>query len=529
MKKTSLKLLTILLVVFFATLASCEKDETNNNNPPDNETYVYDKGNQTTASFMGQIVDESNNPMGGVAVSIGSQSATTDANGVFFIENASVYEHLAYIKAVKAGYFLGSRSVVPTSGINNVRIMMLQKQQIGSFDASAGGTVSGNGITIDFQAGLVDAAGNAYTGTVNVAAKYIDPESDDFNDYMPGNLIAADASGNRYLQSYGMVAVELTDGGGNELQPADGKEATVSFPLPSTLLTDAPSSIDLWHFSETGGYWVYEGTATLDGNVYKAEVSHFSFWNCDIPTQNVILNGQLLDDNGNGLSNILVHIVSTNWGTRSGITSSTGAFGGIVPANENLTIIVYLDCGGALTPILSQNLGSLTTNTTLTPITIVSSGISVNVTGTLVDCSYNVVNNGYVIDNFGRVCVVSAGAFNYIVCANSSISLQGFDLDNFTESGVNNYTVATSDINVGQLLACNSISEYIQWNVNGTNYISTQIDLNTQGGGYWHLYGTTPKLINYYYIIFQELVVILLIITVMAFFIVMVYKQQEMK
>lgn len=498
MKKISLKLLFVLTIVFMATLQSCDKDDNDdNNNPPENETYIYDKGSTTSADFMGQIVDENNNAMSGVAISIGSSSATTDANGVFFINNASVYQNLAYIKAEKSGYFLGSRSVVPTSGVNNVKIMMLQKQNIGSFDATSGGTVSGNGITIDFQDGVVDANGNAYTGTVNVAAKYIDPESDNFADYMPGNLIAADANGNRYLESYGMVAVELTDGSGNELQPAEDKEATVSFPLSSGLLADAPSSIALWHFSENGGYWVYEGTATLDGGVYKAEVSHFSFWNCDIPTDYIVLDGQIVDDNGNGLSNATVHIVSTNWGTGSGITSSTGEFGGIVPANDNLTLEVYIDCGGVLTLLHTQNLGSFASNTSLIPTTVASSGTSVSVSGSLVDCSYNAVSNGYVMDNYGRVCAVSGGAFNFTVCTNTSIDLKGFDLDNFTESGTNSYSVATSNVNVGQIVACNSISEYIQWNVNGTDYAATgNVNISAQQGSYAEIFGDTPNNIS---------------------------------
>ncbi|MEZ4917457.1 MAG: hypothetical protein R2836_10795 [Chitinophagales bacterium] len=498
MKKTSLKLLSILMLVFFATLQSCDKDEPNTPNtpPPDDETYVYDKGAAKTADFMGQIVDENGNAMSGVAVSIGSQSVATDANGVFFINNANVYKNLAFVKAEKAGYFLGSRSLVPTNGVNNVKIMMLQKQQIGSFDAATGGSVSGNGITINFQDGVVDANGNAYTGNVNVAAKYIDPESDNFADYMPGNLIAADADGNRYLESYGMVAVELTDGSGNELQPAEGKDATVSFPLSSGLLADAPSTIALWHFSETGGYWVYEGTATLEGGVYKAQVSHFSFWNCDIPTDNAILDGQLVDANNTGLSNVRVRVVSANFGSRSDFTSSTGHFGGIVPANDNLTLEIFLDCGGGEVLIHTENVGAISSNTTLSPIVINSTGISVNVSGTLVDCNYGAVGNGYVIDNSGRVCVVSSGAFNFVSCANTSIGLKGFDLDNFNESGVNNYTLGISDLNVGQLVACNSISEYIQWNIDGTDYVATgTVNLSSQGT-YGEIFGSTPDNIN---------------------------------
>ena len=35
----------------------------------------------------------------------------------------------------------------------------------------------------------------------------------------------------------------------------------------------------LWYFDEDAGLWKEEGSATLSGNVYTANVSHLSYWN----------------------------------------------------------------------------------------------------------------------------------------------------------------------------------------------------------------------------------------------------------
>lgn len=489
---------SVLLIIslFITTFTSCEKEETNNNNqnPTPTGNYNFEVGAAKTASFFGTIIDEGKNPLSGVAVSIGSSSAVTDANGVFFIENASVNKNHAFVKAEKSGFFLGSRSVVPTDGVNNIKIMMLQKQSIGSFDANAGGTVSGNGITIDFQAGVVDASGNTYAGTVQVAAKYIDPESNDFADYMPGNLIGADANGGNYLESYGMVAIELTDGSGNELQPADGKDAEVSFPLSAALLNDAPATINLWHFDEARGFWEREGEAVLEGNVYKANVSHFSFWNCDIPTSYVVIDGRVIDENGLPYNDVIVKTVSTNWGSRNDFTDNLGQYGGIVPANEPLVLEFYMDCGGTNTLVHSENIGSISSNTTIADIIINSASSNITrVTGNIVNCSSMPVTNGYIDFDNGDIAYVVGGVFNLVVCDGSTINVKAYDLDALNESGVFTYTVSGANYNIGTVMACTGITEYISWNVNGEELIATGgLSANGQGS-YIEIYGNNPN------------------------------------
>jgi hypothetical protein len=483
----------LIIGLLITTLTSCEKDEPQGPGPEDN-SYKFEVGASTSASFFGTIIDENHNAVAGASISIGSSSSVTDANGVFFIENALVNKNHAYIKAEKNGFFLGSRSVVPTSGVNNIKIMLLQKQSIGSFDASTGGSVSGNGVSIEFQDGIVDAAGNAYTGMVNVAAKFIDPTSSDFFDYMPGNLIGADASGGRYLESYGMAAIELTDGSGNELQPAAGKTAEVSFSLNALLMATAPATIPMWHFDELKGYWILEGTATLSGGAYIANVSHFSFWNCDIPTDYVIINGQI-NEGGAPLPGVIVKIVSTGFGTGQAITDASGSFSGIVPANNNLTLEVWFDCGAGLVLLSSQSLGMLAVNTTLSPVSVVSGGTTIAVSGSVVDCGYSAVANGYISYDGGKVAYLSGGNFSVLACTGTTLDIQAYDLDNLTESGLSTYVLGgAATFNVGQLVACNAITEYIQWSVNGIGFLASTNFNYYEQGSFAGFSGNTPNI-----------------------------------
>ena len=146
------------------------------------------------------------------------------------------------------------------------------------------------------------------------------------------------------LTSYGMMAVELIDASGSKVQLAEGKLATLSFPIPEAARASAPQEIPLWHFSEAG-VWVEEGFAERRGNMYVGEVSHFTFWNCDIPTQAIELCGRVVFEalarGGVRSRPLAIGIESSRWGSRRSYVDSTGAVCGLVPANEPLILRVY--------------------------------------------------------------------------------------------------------------------------------------------------------------------------------------------
>jgi uncharacterized protein (TIGR02145 family) len=412
----------------FATLAfivSCKKDE-DNDTAPDNTTPTPGTlvGNSRTVDVVGQVFDESGAPLIGATVQAGygSQSVLTDERGFFRLLDIAGFENIALVKVSKAGYFDGSRSFVPTDGQNRVRIALLAKNDAGSFSAAAGGQVNLENVTIDFAPGSISLNGQSYSGNVNVAINSIDP-SDTWNmsQQMPGSLVGANGQQFDVLRSLGMAGVELTDDSGQELQLLSGNTATVRFEVPASLLADAPSTIPLWHYSESQGYWVREGEAALNGNVYEGEVSHFSFWNCDTPAASVLFTLNLLDDAHGGAAAAIegahVTIKSAIYGTRDGYTDSNGQVSGLVPPNEVLEVNVYIICGNSEVLVYTATIGPLTADYSTTWSITELPNVAL-VQGQLLNASGAPVA-GYVYLESGGFVSTEDGSYELLACTGS--------------------------------------------------------------------------------------------------------------
>jgi len=220
------------------------------------------------------------------------------------------------------------------------------------FDAATGGSYAFDNadVQLTFPANAIknDATGEAYTGTVFVAAQYLDPTSNNVFDQMPGNLQGINTENEEgALMTLGMTAVELQGAAGEKLNIAEGQTATVSVPAPAGV-DNLPTEVPLWSFDETIGLWVEEGLAILENGVYTGEVSHFSFWNWDVYAPSADFFAVLEDENGIPIPNMVVQITSGTMGTGYGYTDENGLVGGMVPADEVLTIelLAFILSGG---------------------------------------------------------------------------------------------------------------------------------------------------------------------------------------
>ena len=312
---------TILLLLTFFCFVSCNNEatggsETPSTTPP-SATLLESFGNLTDSDFMGRIVDMQNNAVSGAMVQIGNSTTDTDINGVFIIRNAQVYEKFAFIKVEKAGFLHGSRSVVPTAGINHVKIMLLPQTVTETVSSGTDATVSlSNGAAVNLSGSYSNSDGSDYTGNVQVTLHLLNPTDEDMQQQMPGMLLAENLQNEaRMLETLGMLAVELRSETGETLNLSEGTTATLTVPLDPETLAGAPNEIPLWYFDEDNGYWIEEGSATLQGTNYVGTVSHFSFWNCDIPTEYVNICLNISDANNTPLSNIRVKIESEFNGT----------------------------------------------------------------------------------------------------------------------------------------------------------------------------------------------------------------------
>ena len=473
-----------------------------NTPPPSSVTLEENFGSLTSGDFMGQVIDPQHSPVSNATVRIGNSSTTTDDNGIFILKDSQVYETFAYIKVEKSGFIDGSRSVVPTSGINQVKIMLLPETITETISSGTPQTVSlANGASVSLPGEYIRSSGENYSGNVHVILHFLNPTEEDMTLQMPGMLLAQNLQNEaRMLKTLGMLAVELRSEAGEELNLAAGSSATISVPLDAEILSDAPSEIPLWYFDETKGYWIEEGSATLQGNAYVGTVSHFSFWNCDIPTEYVNLCLTISDSNANALSQILVSIESEFNGTGTGITNETGEVCGIVPANQilNLHFNIYNICNNIEIPNTSQTIGPLSSDTTLN---IVLDAPEVEeyletITGVFTSCDGTPVVNGYVEGSVESgeqfYSVVNGGVFeiNVLSCnENSTLTIAAYDYDNLQTTGEINYTLTSPETNLGTLTACNSVTEFIQYSIDEgaedvlfiSNISADFWDSNTQG------------------------------------------------
>ena len=480
-----------LLVLMFAFLClACNNDDNASNLNDPNSTGNNENtqafinqyfGNETSRSFLGTVIDKNRNPIEGVLISIGGNTASTDSNGVFIISDASVNERFAYIKAEKAGYIHASRAVVPSQGTNKVTIMMLEDTIVGATSSGTSEIISmDNGASVSLQGDYIKADGTSYDGNVDVIMHFLDPTDEGINDQMPGMLYAANSNNEeRMLQTFGMLAVELRGSGGEDLNLAEGSTAEITVPLDPSLVTNAPATIPLWYFDEASGYWKEEGQATLVGNTYVGTVAHFSFWNCDIPAEAINLCITITDESNKPLTNLQLTITSSLYGTTHGSTNEIGEVCGLVPSNEVLVLNLHLSgiCGNV--SLQTENIGPFAQDSM---VTIVLNNnpdfINETVIGEFKTCDGDPVTEGYVNLNYGGqnfIDVIDNGNFeiNLIRCSNeNNFTIRGADYASFQMTDNISYTFITPLTNIGTLSACNSVEEFIQYKIDNNDTVT---------------------------------------------------------
>jgi hypothetical protein len=469
-----------ILLIATALFFACRKNDT----VPTSET--VDDTTTVTASIRGVVVNENDVPVMGATVTVGTNTATTNAYGIFEFRNKSISKNNTHVKVTKAGYFNGNRSMLATAGrTHQVRIKLQPKTTTGTVNAASGGVVtmaSGSKVTFPANA-IIDASGAAYTGTVNVAMAYINPTATDLASTLQGDLRGiATAGGERVLETYGMVGVELTTPAGQALKIANGKTAELSSPIPATLQAAAPTTIPLWHFDETKGRWVEEGSATKVGNNYVGSVTHFSFWNYDIGANGVTLCVTVVTPSNQPLNNVPVRIrrVNNPASFSYGYTDSLGNVCGAVFKNEPLTLDVLDRCGGV---VYTQNIGPYSANASVTVTATIPPVNSITLTGNVTNCSNAAVTNGgvYIVTNNGHtynapvnasgafsltIPITCGGMLNYTVLPfDNAVLQQGAPIGGSSINGI---------INLGTLQACGTTSvEFINTLIGGVPYVWT--------------------------------------------------------
>ena len=470
--KLTLRFIAYLLL-FFALLTNyqCQK------NPQDAPHPIDPLAEKVIASIKGRVTDENNKPVNNASVVAGTSTATTDINGFFELSNIQLAKNAGFVLVEKTGYLKGCRTIFTNSGIvNNVEIQLIPKTNRGNFAANAGGNiVIQSGTSVSFPAsGVINATTKAaYTGTVNVIGAYLDPTDPKLSLIMPGNLVGLTTTNEqKVLQTFGMVVVELEGSGGEKLNLATGKTATITMAIPASLQASAPATIPLWFFDETKGLWKEEGSAAKQGNNYVGTVSHFSFWNCDVPNNYVNLKLTLKDQSGNPAIGYKVALKNTaNNSTAYGVTDAAGSVSGAVPPSVSIEMKVYNKCNALVN---TQTVGPFSTNTDLGLINITTPApASITVSGTVVKCNSSPVTNGYtdvIIDGATYRTSINNGNFSITIerCSNTTTTAQviGTDVQDLQQSSPSILNVSAGNYSAGNISACGvSTLQYINFTI----------------------------------------------------------------
>jgi hypothetical protein len=471
-----------MAVVLILALA-CNKNASTTSSPNSNSNHI--PPDQTvTASLQGRVVDENGIPVQGAVVTSGAATTSSDINGVFSFTGIPMSSRFGFVKAVKQGYYIGSRSIITNAGASNyVNIQLMPRTVTGTFAAPTGGKVAvSTGDTAVFAASSVVEAssGTAYTGMVTVYANYLNPTDPNLYKYMPGDLRGIGSDGyETALQSFGMIDVEMQDAAGNPLQLASGQQATLIFSIPDSLLSIAPASIPLWYFNDTTGRWIQQGMAVRQGNSYIGLVEHFTFWNCDAPMGTVNFQVHVIDQFGNPLAYRYIQFQLDGYGARGGYTDSTGFAQGLIPKGEHLLMQALSECGGFIGGV---NVGPALTDQNLGTVTVNIVNAKLTITGTVVDCSNNPVDSGFVsalVDGLTYRGVVTNGTFSLPVSrcyeSNASVQLVAEDLATSQASTATTITADTGTVSAGTLTACANVANnpYINFTLGTTSYATT--------------------------------------------------------
>lgn len=447
-----------------------------------------------TEEILGFIIDENNDPIEGALITINNATATTDTFGYFVINDQPLFTNGSLVTIQKNGFFTGYKLVYPTDhGSNFVKAKLIERLVESTFDATQDHTMDlmDEG-KIEFEANSLQTSnGEIYTGQVNLHYKWYHPIGEDMMLTMPGDLRGLDKNNNVVqLATYGMMAVELETTAGENLNLIPGMTATLSFPIPSSLASNAPDMIPTWSFDENTGSWIEEGIATLDNGVYHTEVTHFSFWNCDAPFPVVFVKGQLLYEGSIPFSyaEVKIKVADDDAIARSGFTNADGLFQGKLPQGKRLTLSLINECQEIL---FTQEMGPFESETDLGIISVGSRNNTALISGRLVDCDGNAITNGYMVfesQEFTNLdFFISDGTFEKLVttCENNSINVKGFDITNRKESESIALDLNNGDQALGDIMICDiAVSSFLDINLEDHDpYFSATptLTLNQQG------------------------------------------------
>jgi len=402
------------------------------------------------SSLLGKIVDAQGNSVADVEVTYAGETQYSSESGLFNISSKNSNRIGAVVTLSKDGYLPSLRRLNPSAGSKQqLTFQLLSDTPIHQYNAEESSTLTlDDGTSLTFPAEAISYAdGGKYSGQVNVSMHNIDPTSDDIDQLLPGSLVGVTTDGDRAaLKSYGMIGVELTDDAGRALQITQGETVAWSHKIPASLLANAPDEVPIWSLNEETGLWIEESTAKREGNYYKAEVPHFSYWNLDVPEDFVMIEGNA------GSNFIKIEVKDADGEVRGQtLTGEDGYYTLFIPKEQQVTLVFFDPCGNILS---ERPYGPYSEDQIIGDIDLMLE--TTQITGSLTNCDGTVVQEGYLEVNGGQIIPISDGQINagISLCDESEISIVAYsqNLRKISEPITQPYIAG--DLQLGALSLC---------------------------------------------------------------------------
>jgi len=229
----------------------------------------------------------------GATVSWSGGEAATDELGWFRFDDVPMGEQRLAVTA--EGFAAGGAVVDVVPGAwATTHALLVPLTETSLPDPTSGGTVaSDDGVEVVFDPGgsFTTEDGVPVEGPVEVTIALINtPEA---VAAAPGMLAVGPGGTDVALESFGMAEVVLTSGGAPVVFSGT---ATLTIPLSATgnaTFVDG-AQVGLWSFDVALDRWVDEGFGTVAGGAFVAQVTHFTWWNADLPiAQSSCIEGKL--------------------------------------------------------------------------------------------------------------------------------------------------------------------------------------------------------------------------------------------
>ncbi len=303
----------------------------------------------------GQLTDSvTGEPLANVEVSIGSHTATTDAQGFYELTDITVSDRAA-VTFKHEGYYTNSKIISikqysdETTSSPNYLEFALDKYDAQHNDDSQNEKWWRYSFGIKIPGGIyTDNEGNDYSGNAIANVAYEDVSTDKGRDAFPGAYEGRNSNDIIVpFVSYGFMVVNLEDENGAVLSISDDIFLTFMSAQGATA-----ESIPLWYYDYAQGIWIEEGYATrLPDGKYEGSVSHPGTWSLSQPIEDApgIYTDRIVYPDGTPVKNLRVHAVGKNWIRTDLSTDENGVLEiEVIPGKEfGLRVYHYGDKYGA--------------------------------------------------------------------------------------------------------------------------------------------------------------------------------------